>query len=101
MEAMATSPTTRRFTSDEVWRMVAIGLLEPDEPYELIDGELVHVSPQNPPHARVISELTQAPIATLITPIASSTGATTAPFIEKLTFSACRDAASNGATMER
>ena len=38
--------------------MVAIGLLEPDEPYELIDGELVHVSPQNPPHAVVIVELT-------------------------------------------
>ena len=60
MEAMATSPTTRRFTSDEVWCMLGIGLLDRDEPYELIDGELVHVSPQDPPHARVISELTQA-----------------------------------------
>ena len=37
--------------------MAAIGLLDPDEPYELLDGELVHVSPQNPTHAAVISEL--------------------------------------------
>ena len=33
-------PAIRRFTADEVWRMVEIGLLHPDEPYELIDGQL-------------------------------------------------------------
>ncbi len=58
---MATVPTphvTRRFTSDEVWRMVEIGLLGPDEPYELIDGELVYVSPQGPTHFRAIGDLT-------------------------------------------
>lgn len=38
--------------------MVEIGLLHPDEPYELIDGELLYVSPQNPPHAKVIGRLT-------------------------------------------
>ena len=37
--------------------MVDVGLLAPDEPYELIDGELVYVSPQNPPHANIIGEL--------------------------------------------
>ena len=58
--AMATTPATRRFTSDEVWQMVRIGLLEQDEPYELIDGELRYVSPQNNAHATAIRELTSA-----------------------------------------
>ena len=58
MAATEQPPATRRFTSDEVWKMVEIGLLDPDEPYELIDGELVYVSPQNPPHFNVIGELT-------------------------------------------
>lgn len=49
--------TTRRFTADEVWRMVEIGLLGADEPYELLDGELVYVSPQGEPHAKVIGRL--------------------------------------------
>ncbi len=49
---------TRRFTADEVWRMVEIGLLGEDEPYELLDGELLYVSPQGPAHADAIRELT-------------------------------------------
>ena len=58
--AMATTPAIRRFTSDEVWQMVEIGLLGADEPYELLDGELTYVSPQNPPHAGVIRALNSA-----------------------------------------
>ena len=58
--AMATTPATRRFTSEEVWQMVRIGLLEQDEPYELIDGELRYVTPQNSAHATAIRELTSA-----------------------------------------
>jgi hypothetical protein len=49
---------TRRFTSDEVWQMVEIGLLHPDEPYEFIDGQLRYVSPQSPRHAGIILQLT-------------------------------------------
>jgi Uma2 family endonuclease len=59
--AMATAPTpprTRRFTSDEVWKMVEVGLLGEDEPYELIDGELLYVNPPNPPHDNVSADLT-------------------------------------------
>lgn len=37
--------------------MVRIGLLEPEEPYELLDGELVYVSPRNPAHAGTIQRL--------------------------------------------
>ncbi len=47
----------RRFTADEVWRMLEIGLLHPDEPYELIDGQLRYVSPQSPRHAGIIAQL--------------------------------------------
>lgn len=64
MAAIDEQPATRRFTSDEVWRMVDIGLLGPDEPYELITGELLYVSPQNPPHANAIGRLNMALVAT-------------------------------------
>ncbi len=58
MTETANPPATRRFTADEVWKMVEIGLLGEDEPYELLDGELVYVSPQGESHAKVITRLT-------------------------------------------
>ena len=57
MAATQQPPAIRRFTADEVWRMVEIGLLHPDEPYELIDGQLRYVSPQSPRHAGIIAQL--------------------------------------------
>jgi Uma2 family endonuclease len=42
---------TRRFTADEVWRMVETGVLHEDERVELIDGELIVMNPQGPVHA--------------------------------------------------
>lgn len=48
---------TRRFTADEVLRMVETGILREDEPLELLDGELVVVSPRGPPHSSVASAL--------------------------------------------
>ena len=57
MTATADPPDTRRFTAAEVWRMFEIGLLGEDEPYELLDGELVYVSPQGERHAKVITRL--------------------------------------------
>lgn len=47
----------RRWTSDEVWRMVEIGLLDDDRRYELIDGELLTVPPQGEDHADAMSEM--------------------------------------------
>lgn len=41
----------RRFTAEEVERMVEAGILLEDEPVELLEGELVIMSPQSPPHA--------------------------------------------------
>jgi len=49
---------TRRFTADEVMRMVEAGILAEDEPVELLDGELVLVTPEGPPHAATTSLLT-------------------------------------------
>ncbi len=46
----ATPYEVRRFTADEVLRMVELGVLDEDEPVELLDGELVVVSPQGPTH---------------------------------------------------
>jgi Uma2 family endonuclease len=40
----------RGFSLDEIERMLAIGILDPDEKFELIDGEIVPMSPQNMPH---------------------------------------------------
>ncbi len=46
----------RRFTADEVLKMVATGILREDESLELIDGELVEMSPQGPLHrARTVT----------------------------------------------
>ncbi|HKE16390.1 MAG TPA: Uma2 family endonuclease [Kofleriaceae bacterium] len=47
----------RRFTTDEVLRMVDAGIIEPDEPLELLEGELVVVTPQGPPHSSRIMAL--------------------------------------------
>jgi Uma2 family endonuclease len=57
MTATAGRPKTRRFTADEVWQMVDMGLLGEDEPYELLDGELLYVSPQGETHAKIIGRL--------------------------------------------
>ncbi len=40
----------RRLTVDDVLRMVKAGALDEDEPLELLDGDLIVVSPQGPLH---------------------------------------------------
>jgi Uma2 family endonuclease len=50
----------RRFTVDEVSQMVEQGILGEDEHVELLDGELVVMSPQGPPHASRVMELHEA-----------------------------------------
>ncbi len=54
-----TAPETRRFTADEVWRMVDVGIIHEDEPVELIDGQLLIVSPQGWSHASSIGHFTR------------------------------------------
>ncbi len=47
---MAVVLTRRRFTADEYRRMVDAGILTADDRVELIDGEIVEMSPMGPPH---------------------------------------------------
>lgn len=47
----------RRFTSDEVQAMLRAGILHEDDPLELIDGQLVVMSPINDPHIACINRL--------------------------------------------
>lgn len=47
----------RRFTVEEVERMVDAGLLAEDEPIQLIEGEFIVMSPQGPEHSMSVGEL--------------------------------------------
>jgi len=46
--------TPRRWTRAEYDRMVEVGLLGEDDRVELVDGEILEMSPQNSPHAGTI-----------------------------------------------
>ena len=52
-----TTPPTRRFTQDDVTRMVDVGILDPEERIELLEGALVVMAPQSPDHANAIADL--------------------------------------------
>jgi Uma2 family endonuclease len=47
----------RAFTVDDVHRMIEAGVIGKDEKFELIEGEIVPVSPSHDPHERVKSAL--------------------------------------------
>jgi Uma2 family endonuclease len=47
----------RAFTVDEIWRMAETGIIAPEERFELIEGELVPMSPKGPVHETVKSAL--------------------------------------------
>jgi Uma2 family endonuclease len=63
VQQLAFERTTRRFTVDEVLAMVEAGILHEDEPLELIEGELIMVPPQGPPHAGTATRLRDRLIA--------------------------------------
>lgn len=46
----ASTLTRRRFTSDDLTRMVETGLLDPDERVELIHGEIIDMGKEGAPH---------------------------------------------------
>ncbi|MGB3780996.1 MAG: Uma2 family endonuclease [Tunicatimonas sp.] len=49
--------TKHRFTVDDVYLMVDHGILPPDQRIELINGEIIDMSPINPPHASSVTKL--------------------------------------------
>ncbi len=46
---------TRHWTVDEYHQMIESGILSMDERVELIEGQIIEMSPQGPPHASITS----------------------------------------------
>jgi Uma2 family endonuclease len=55
---MAMQQARRRFTVDEYHKMGEAGILSEDDRLELVDGEIVEMSPINIPHATCVDLLT-------------------------------------------
>src|SRR5881396_1498562 len=60
----AVAPAVHRFTQDEYYRMAEAGLFC-DERVELLDGEIVTMSPKLTPHAFAVNRLMYALITKL------------------------------------
>ena len=56
MATPSRAPEPRRFTREEYYRMYEAGLFR-DERVELLDGEIIAMSPQNTPHASSVGRL--------------------------------------------
>jgi Uma2 family endonuclease len=41
----------KRWTVDDYHRMISAGILTPDDRVELLDGQIIEMAPQDPPHA--------------------------------------------------
>ena len=54
----APAPAEARITVERYFRLVDEGTLRPDDRVELLEGVIVSMSPQNPPHAGIVSMLT-------------------------------------------
>jgi Uma2 family endonuclease len=55
--ATALDPQPRRFTVEEYLRMGESGIILPDERVELIEGEIIQMTPIGPPHAGTVAHL--------------------------------------------
>ncbi|MEO6029602.1 MAG: Uma2 family endonuclease [Candidatus Binatia bacterium] len=48
-----------RVTRERYWQLVEDGVIGPDDRVELLDGVIVAMSPQNPPHAYAVARLSR------------------------------------------
>lgn len=46
----------KRWTVDDYHRMISAGILTPEDRVELLDGQIVEMAPQDPPHASRIDD---------------------------------------------
>ncbi len=60
MDDVTTVPTRHRLNVDEYHRMAEVGILGENDRVELIDGELIDMSPIGQGHAAVVCGLTEA-----------------------------------------
>src|SRR5947207_14389949 len=51
------APTKHRFTVKEYYRMAETGVLKPDARVELLNGEIIDMSPIGPVHGGVVTRL--------------------------------------------
>ena len=54
------APQLRQWTRAEYMKMAEAGIFVPDERIELIEGKIIEMSPQNTPHAVVVSLVSEA-----------------------------------------
>ena len=57
---MPVAVSKRRFTADDYQRMGQVGILSPEDHVELIDGEVVTMSPIGPRHCAAVDRATRA-----------------------------------------
>jgi len=62
---MSVDVVRRRFTADEYAQMIEIGILKKDDRVELIEGEIVEMTPIGRPHAACVNVLTRLLISGL------------------------------------
>jgi hypothetical protein len=56
---MVAVPVRHQFTFDDLRQFVAIGVLSEDDRVELIEGDLIDISPINMPHAQIVDTLNE------------------------------------------
>jgi Uma2 family endonuclease len=56
---MQAEVTKKLFTVDEYYEMARVGILKPEEHVELIDGEIIQMSPIGHPHAVCVNRINQ------------------------------------------
>ena len=62
---MATPIPRRKFTVEQYYQMAETGILAPDERVELIEGEIIEMSPIGPRHAMCVDRIVQVMIEKL------------------------------------
>jgi Uma2 family endonuclease len=54
-----TTSDERTFTVEEYYKLAEVGILQPWERVELIDGHILRMAPISEPHATIVDTLTQ------------------------------------------